>query len=64
MSVEKQYDVPPSSVGERLGFWPEAPRTLRIAAERLRVLTGKPDNWTDLDRLADLIEKSLGKLRV
>lgn len=45
--------------GQPFGFWPELPRTLRIAAEKLRVLTNSPDDWTDLEIAADHIEALL-----
>ncbi len=38
------------------GFWQHLPKTLRIAAEKLRVLTDDFDSWGDLDRTADIIE--------
>jgi len=37
------------------GFWPELPKTLRIAAEKLRELTDSPNHWGDLDIAADRI---------
>jgi hypothetical protein len=45
--------------GQAFGFWPELPRTLRIAAEKLRVLTDSPDDWVNLEEAADRIEALL-----
>ena len=41
------------------GFWPFLPKTLRIAAEKLRVLTDSPKDWGDLDVAAFRIEMLL-----
>ncbi len=49
--------VPVRVQGGGHGFWPLLPKTLRIAAEKLRELTNSPGNWGDLEIAADLIEK-------
>ena len=41
--------------GQTFGFWPELPKELRIAAEKLRVLTNSPEDWCDLECAADRI---------
>lgn len=44
---------------QTFGFWPELPKELRIAAQKLRVLTDDFDAYTDLDLAADIIEALL-----
>jgi len=46
-------------LNQEYGFWPELPRTLRVAAEKLRVLTDDHEAWVDLDRAANIVESLL-----